>query len=337
MGWELVLALVLVGVAAAAAGVYVWRRPPALPEAPSEARPEAIVPEIVDDEDDAPQLPVPVRRPPREGAGWVAALSTAAPIAALGLFAHHRRYEGYHRHKGADRPGVRFGAWLRNELPSFGVLGWWHVRGLLPAASAAEPVRRPVLCIHGYSQNGTNFFGLRRVLSRAGHPTSAVSLGHLLAPMSWYAGRLERQLERFTRAHPDGFDVVAHSMGGVVLRMVLHRRPALREAVCTVVTLGSPHRGTAAARGIPLLPEVRALRRSSPILRDLPQLPELLPHARIVTVAGDHDTVVYPVDTALVDETEQVVLKGIGHAGLLTHPRSLATVRRALAGPPGVH
>lgn len=340
MSAEIAIAVLVLIVAIGAAG-WAWTRR-ALPgptEAPDEAPPAARPPapleatiEVEAVQVSAKQLPA--RRPAprdRRDLGWIAALATAAPIAALGLYVHHRRFVGYHRLKGTEPP-LSFGRWVRGELRGAGVLGWWHVRGLLPGAVVVSPCsHRMVLCVHGYSQTGTNFVGLRRVLQAAGHPTTAITLGHWLAPISWYAGRLARHLERTSEAHPEGFDVVAHSMGGVLLRVVLRERPQLGEKIRTVVTLGSPHRGTAAARGIPLLPEVRALRRSSPLLRDLPQLPALLPRARVVTVAGTDDTVVYPVDTALVDGADKVVLKGVGHAGLLTHPKAWATVRRALS------
>jgi pimeloyl-ACP methyl ester carboxylesterase len=198
--------------------------------------------------------------------------------------------------------------------------GLWHFQAFLRDGLRIPDQRagRTVVCVHGYSQNATNFHGLRRALEAAGRPTVAVSLGYRLAPIGWYVAALERALQRLAGEHPEGLDLVAHSMGGVLVRLVLQRRPDLREALHTVVTLGSPHRGTAAARGIPWVPEIRALKRRSEVLASLPQLPELLPHARVVTIAGDHDTIVYPLDTALVPGTEQIVLRGIGHAGLLT-------------------
>lgn len=250
-----------------------------------------------------------------------------------GLWLHHHRFDRYHRRKGLRTPAA-FGRWALAEARDFGVLGWWHLRAFLRDGwRAPTEVRgRPVVCVHGYTQNATNFWGLRRVLERKGRPTVAISMLHRLAPIRWYARRLERRLEALIARSPDGIDVVAHSMGGIVLRMVLAARADLAAAVRTVVTLGSPHRGTAAARGIPLLPEVRALKRRSALWADLPELTALVPHARVVAVAGDADTIVYPVDTSLVPGAEAVVLRGIGHAGLLTRPRALAAVRRALRG-----
>lgn len=301
--------------------------PPQLPEPTPEPEPE---PELVVEEHPL----VPVLRPPDPAVArrWVAMLTAAAPLVALPLYAHHRRFVRYHEFKGLPQQ-TAFGTWLRAETLGAGTLGWWYVTGFLKDGLRVpeNAVSRPVLCIHGYSQNATNFVGLRRVLEADGRPTIAVSLWHRFAPLEWYARRLGQRIATLAAEYPDGIDVVAHSMGGVVLRMVLHAQPDLQQVVRTVVTLGSPHRGTAAARGIPLLPELVALRRRSTLLRDLPQLPDLVPNGRVVTIAGDTDTIVYPVETSLVPGAEAVVLHGIGHAGLLTSPESWEAVRSALA------
>ncbi|MCA9493123.1 MAG: hypothetical protein KC621_24500 [Myxococcales bacterium] len=261
---------------------------------------------------------------------WMWMLVAAVGAAVGALLIHHARFLAWHARKGRSAPIGLGWVWLeaRDGLP----LAWWMVRAFL-RDGLMQPERasgRPIVFIHGYTQNATNFWGLRRWLHAVGRPTVGVSLHHRLAPVAWYAARLERHLERLVRDHPDGLDVVAHSMGGIVLRVVLCARADLRAAVRTVVTLGSPHHGTAAARGVGFLPEPSALRRGSALVRQLPHLSELLPHARVVSVAADADTVVYPVETALVPAAEHVVLPGIGHAGLLSHPRAWEAVGQAL-------
>ncbi len=247
----------------------------------------------------------------------------AMPSLAV-VVVHHVGFVAWHRARGRATPaGLE---WVAHELRDGARLGWWYVRGFF-GDGHREGEGRPVLCVHGYTQSGTNFHGLRTHLRR---PSVAVSLLHRLAPLRWYAARLEARLEALVRAHPDGVDVVAHSMGGVVLRMVLSARRDLAASVRTVVTLGSPHRGTAAARWIPLLPEVRALKRRSELLASLPTLVELLPHGRVVTIAAEADTLVYPLETALVPGAHHVVLPGMGHAGLLTRRAAYEAVARAL-------
>jgi triacylglycerol lipase len=256
--------------------------------------------------------------------GMVVVPAAAVLVIAAVVVVHHLGFVAWHRARGRATPaGLE---WMVHEVRDGARVGWWYLRGYF--ADGHRPGEgRPVLCVHGYSQSGANFFGLRAHLRR---PTVAVSLLHRLAPLLWYAARLEARLERLIADHPDGVDVVAHSMGGVVLRVVLASRVDLAARVRTVVTLGTPHRGTAAARWIPVLPELKALRRRSAFLAALPSLVELVPHGRVVTIAAAADTLVYPVETALVPGAEHVVLPDMGHAGLLTRFEAYEAVRLAL-------
>lgn len=252
----------------------------------------------------------------------------AAVVTALVALWHHARFVHYHRHtrrplavRGRDVlwAEARDTLWLSFYLVrALGRDGWLHPTG---------GTGRPVLCVHGYTQNGTNFWPLRQRLQAEGRPSRSLSMVPGAASIDWYALRVEQALVEAVEVGDAGVDVVCHSMGGVVLRVVLARRPDLRAQVTSVVTLGSPHAGTAAARGIPWLPEVQALKRRSVLLAELPALPDLVPRA--VTVAGTLDTIVYPLDSALVEGAEHVVLP-VGHAGLLTDARALQAVVEAV-------
>ncbi len=272
---------------------------------------------------------------------WLVGAVAAGVLAFVGFGAgmHHHRWTAYHRRKGLSLPPSPW-AWLTAGSVDWLTLGWWHLAGFLRdgrlgPSSATGPL---VVCLHGYTQNATNLWGLRRYLARHGRASAAISLTHRLAPMSWYAQRLEYGLEALLSTEPR-VDVVAHSMGGVVLRVVLARRPEWAPRIRRVVTLGTPHRGTASSRGIPFVPEVHALRRRSALLAELPHLSELLPAAVMLSVAGTHDTIVYPTSSTRIPGTPHVVLSGLGHAGLLTRVEAMAAVRAHLEGtsPQGTH
>lgn len=253
-------------------------------------------------------------------------------VTAIGVVLHHVRFFAYHRHKQLPAPAGLVPS-LRFEARAYLILAWWHVAALFrDGLRAPEVVRgRPVVFVHGYSQNATNWHGYRRRLERAGRPTVAISMiPGGFAPLRWYAWLFERWMERLVARSPDGVDVVAHSMGGIVLRMVFNRRPDLARHVQSAVTLGSPHQGTAAARGIPIWPELVELKRSSKLIGSLPALTALVPDARVATVAAEMDTIVYPVATALAPGAVQHVAPGVGHAGLLTDPRVMDVVESFL-------
>lgn len=264
---------------------------------------------------------------------WIGALLMVIGGFVAGTLAWHvGRFVSYHRHKGLPSPPLGMNA-VTNETAGLVTLGWWAVRawwadGLRVPPEVTGP---PVVTIHGYSQNATNMWGVRRALEAIGRPTVGISMNHRWARLERYTDRVERKLDRLEPELRGGFDVVAHSMGGIVLRQLLVRRPELRARIGRVVTLGSPHRGTASVRGFGrlALPEMRAMHRRSEILRELPELRELLPDAELVTIAGTADTVVYPPSTSLDAQTRTVLLPDIGHASLLTAPSALQAVQRA--------
>lgn len=244
----------------------------------------------------------------------------------------HWRFVRYHAYKGTtlDNLGaVDFGRLHLREGWAWVVLGWWTVTafwrdGLIEADPSTGPT---VVCVHGFTQSGSNFWGIRKTLRRRGRSSRAMYLGRPLQPLTGYTLALRDVLA-------DGdepVDVVCHSMGGVILRMVLADEPEIAHRIRRIVTLGSPHRGTAGPRGFALFADIQELSRSSAVLADLPTFDTVAPEAEVTTIAAVRDFVVYPRSSALLPGTEQVVLPGVGHGGLLVHRESIEAVCRALS------
>lgn len=257
------------------------------------------------------------------------AASPALIIAAWLSFMFIRR-GAYYRYKQIEPPALPARAFLRYGLlegSAMLTLIWWRVRAALadgrrdPSGPVTGP---PVLCVHGITQNGSNLWGIRRALSRRGRSTRAVSLGLFGRPLAAYVPPLERAFRELAIDAPDGrVDVVAHSMGGVVLRMMLVQHPDLAPHLRRVVTLGSPHAGTAGGRGLPLGGSVRNLGRRSPLLSELPGFPT---SATLTTVAARHDLIVYPQETCHLPGARTIELPDVGHVGLLTREVAITRV-----------
>lgn len=269
------------------------------------------------------------------------ALGVALAASLLGVLAflvgNFARLWTYLRHKGLPRPrldGDLLGGLLGEGAAMLRVLG----ARLLPArAGTTRPAPshlegRPVLFVHGYFGAAPDFRVLRRAVEERGRPTYAIGLGSLHAPIESSARVLVEHLLRLVERYRDrgGIDIVAHSMGGLVVRRALMDHPELGARVKTLVTLGTPHAGTAATRGYVVGANVRQMRRRSSFLAALSPLEATCPAARVVTVDAELDAIVYPRESCHLACSEQVSLPGVGHSGLLVHRRAREAVLRAL-------
>jgi hypothetical protein len=98
-----------------------------------------------------------------------------------------------------------------------------------------------------------------------------------------------------------------------------------------VITLGSPHRGTAAVRGLVFIgPDAAEMHRRSSVLGELPLFGDSAPHANVVQVVGTRDWIVYPLSTSC-PEGEVVCFEDLGHIGILTHRPAIEAVADALS------
>lgn len=267
----------------------------------------------------------------------VAAVASAPALIVLGwLGAAHLRYVRFHRRAGLALPPFLPGDAARYYGETLvGVarcLVWRFVaRGeegwrVPPGAGGT-----PVVCLHGYLMNATALNGLRRRLEAWGRPTRAVFLGSPGRTIEGYVSALEAALEETARRFPGrSIDVVAHSMGGLVLRSTLALRPDLGGNLRRIVTLGTPHHGTPVSHSLPAGPEVLQMGPGSAFLESLPTFAETAPGATVITVAAGPDLVVYPRAAALLAGSEQVILDGVSHLGLITDERALALVVRLL-------
>lgn len=213
--------------------------------------------------------------------------------------------------------------------------------GLSYLAAADEPIEalpddghRPLLFVHGLGGHRGNFGLMRGLLGLSGRTRSwAIGLGD--APLPQMAAAVQAAVARIVQLcgiPPEGtIDLVAHSMGGLVARLALLDPPTCAR-VGTLVTLGTPHGGTEAAR-FGATHHVKELRPDSETLRRLAvQLPWRGPPAlpRLVCLWSGSDVLLLPAGTARVEGAEAVELQGFTHYSYLIHPRAAAAVLEAL-------
>ncbi|MFE4384486.1 lipase family alpha/beta hydrolase [Streptomyces cyaneofuscatus] len=201
----------------------------------------------------------------------------------------------------------------------------------LPGSPAAE---RPVVLLHGFIDNRSVFVLLRRALARHGRRhLASLNYSPLTRDLRTAAELLGRHVEEIcARTGQREVDIVGHSLGGLIARYYVQRLGG-DHRVRTLVTLGTPHGGTAVAPGAGLHPIVRQMRGGSPLIEEL-RLPAPGCRTRFVSFWSELDQVMIPVRTACVDHPDldavNVRVSGIGHLALPVHPAVAAAVREAL-------
>jgi len=201
----------------------------------------------------------------------------------------------------------------------------------LPNTAGGRP---PVVLLHGFIDNRSVFVLLRRSLARHGwHHLESLNYSPLTCDIRTAAELLDRHVEEIcARTGHREIDIVGHSLGGLIARYYVQRLGGDRR-VRTLVTLGTPHGGTAAAPLAGAHPIVRQMRSGSELIEEL-RRPAPGCRTRFVSFWSELDRVMVPVETACVDHPDldavNVRVTGIGHLALPVHPAVAAAIRQAL-------
>ncbi len=282
--------------------------------------------------------------------GWggpaaAAACLSGAALARLGVISVS--FALAHGARSPREPGQRLGPigtarlvageWRAMLLNNF----WWlpferlALRRDPPLAASG---RIPVIVVHGYVSNRGTVRALARALDRADvGPVFVPTLPRVFAPIGEFAACLDKFLAQVTAAtgQPKAM-LVCHSMGGLIARALMAAGGAGR--VAGVVTLGSPHHGTALA---PLGhgENARQMRLGAEFLRGLEAAEGPTgPGIAALSVYTVHDNLVSPQDSSRLPWARNVALSGVGHLAMLADPLVQAAVveelRRLGAGAP---
>lgn len=206
--------------------------------------------------------------------------------------------------------------------------------GSRPARSGDER-RLPVLMLHGLAHNMSWSVRIQKELHRSGFATRSINYNTFSSDLDRCADTVAEHIWEYAGSSAvPAVHVVAHSLGGIVLRAALARHEEIQEYVATGVTVGSPHQGTpwAYAPLAPLMPLVGGLvtqiRPGSETLVKLDKETVAGP-TRWVSVYSTTDEIVpagygrleHPLLNAV-----HVELNGIGHYGLMFHERSVNAI-----------
>jgi triacylglycerol esterase/lipase EstA (alpha/beta hydrolase family) len=163
------------------------------------------------------------------------------------------------------------------------------------------------------------------VLRAHGIPYVSVNLEPVFGSIDAYGALIEEAVCRAERmaGHPP--IVVCHSMGGLAVRAWLARQ-SVRSRVGTVITIGTPHRGTWLGR----LSRVTNGRQMQPgcdwllALEKLERAQSQSPYAHFVCWYSNTDNIVFPASTATLPGADNRLVAGAAHVAMAFHPVVMA-------------
>jgi triacylglycerol esterase/lipase EstA (alpha/beta hydrolase family) len=281
--------------------------------------------------------------------GWGESLAAAAVIATivgirLALVLSTFTVAWTHRSPREARFRIGPGATLAMMLDELGaLLAGYFLRLPFPdAVLRADPPpgshrHMPVVLAHGYLANRGYFAPTVAWLEERGIEAIHVpSFPSVFSTIEAYADELHRRIEEIVRGEPGAkVALVCHSMGGLAARCYLQRHGTRR--VARLVTIGSPHHGTALAPfGIGR--HAAQMRLGSPFLAALADAERATPpEVPAVSIYSTHDNMVAPQATSRLDWATSFPVAGVGHIRMVVHEpvleRVLEELRAAGAAP----
>lgn len=208
----------------------------------------------------------------------------------------------------------------------------------LPLLSAAQhepgpapPGQVPVLLVPGWGDTAADLIPLRDSLTGSGWPgdhVSALTFSDAFGSNGEHAAEIDEEITRLLeRTGEDQVDIVAHSMGGLAVRLVL--ASDTQQRVRRVVFLATPHRGTVmalfgwgdgATEMVPGSEFLERLNKVSPP-QDAPE---------ILALRSPLDLVVIPSDSAILPGARNEEVCCPTHQGLLTDGEAVRRIRAFL-------
>jgi hypothetical protein len=189
------------------------------------------------------------------------------------------------------------------------------------AGDAAVPIEdlraRPVLLVHGLGATDSCWFAVGRALKGRGMTVDAINYRPFGTSVEQIAGGLAvRVVDLLAKTGADKVHLIGHSLGGLVIAQAL-ADGHLAGQVDSVVTIGTPFRGSPWAYLWPFGTMIRTLRDGSPLLRRLAETP-VPDGVRWIAVSSTLDVIV-PGHRSVpsYEGVRSVTVDDAGHSGML--------------------
>ncbi|MFD2176794.1 alpha/beta hydrolase [Veronia pacifica] len=198
-----------------------------------------------------------------------------------------------------------------------------------------------VVLLHGLYMHGVTLIPLAKQLKAAGHETLTITYNTVKPDVD----SIFAKIDYFIAGEPEAA-IVAHSMGGIIARTYLEAGSENSQLISTVVTLGTPHKGSHVADFFTNIGFGWALYKSKKYL--LPNHDASWTHkAKLYSLAGNAPVGISALfnkgesdGTVLVEETKvpgmtDFELFRLNHFTLLISKEVYRKVLDVLSTPPG--
>lgn len=193
----------------------------------------------------------------------------------------------------------------------------------------------PIVLVPGFFTNRGYLWAWRRYLLKNGYgQVYAVSLEPIFHSVEKNAEHLARFVDEvLAETGSKRVILLGHSMGGLVIRLYLHRFGGMPKA-SLAVAVGSPLAGTVLAEGKEKMgPIIAQLTRNNAwaldFLREAEAAPCPIP---FISVWSPHDTIVAPQNTSMVAEHygRNITLPGVGHMEMVNSAQVMRVLKQTL-------
>lgn len=230
-------------------------------------------------------------------------------------------------------------AWRAEVALAWRIFGWRQpfrhgaMADTVPAGIPGAAARAGVVLVHGYLCNRAFWQPWQRLLAARGIPCLAVTLEPVWGSIDDCAPGLDAAVRRMAEATGRPPVLIGHSMGGLVIRAWLRSRGAvvcegrdeaqaaerLQSLVAHVITIGTPHQGTALAE-ISRTANGRQMRQGSDWLLELSRHEPRALAARMTCWYSNCDNLVFPARAACYPGADNRLVTDLAHVQMAFAP-----------------
>ena len=210
-------------------------------------------------------------------------------------------------------------ACLREAGTALGVFLWRQpfrtqaVPDFLPAS--AKP---GVVFIHGFLCNRAFWSPWLAQLQTQNRAFASVSLEPVFGSIDDYAAIVEAAVAKVSQATGQAPTLICHSMGGLVARAWLRSNAANDDRIKRVITVGSPHFGTALSTEKALLPltNTQQMQRLGAWTQQLAKDEPRARYGKFTCWYSNCDNIVVPTSTATLPGADNRLITAQGHISM---------------------